>query len=116
MAALLARLFQGIELRVLLGLEIGELHVLGGKLRIELGEAAHVVLDQVDLAGARAPEVTVVDEHAPGERRILLVEEELQRLLAADQVGGAHLPGKRGAGLHQLLLARALLGGECGTA
>ena len=56
--------------------------------------------------GARAAEIAVVDEHAPGERRVLLVEQQLQGLLAADEVGRAHLPGERGAVLGELRLAR----------
>src|SRR6185312_10776952 len=90
--------------------------VLVGELLVELGEALHVVLDELDLAGARAAEVAVVGEHAPGERRVLLVEEQLERLLPADQVGGAHLPGERGAVVAELARARLLLGGERGAA
>ena len=50
--------------------------------------------DALDLLGPGAPEVAVVGEHAPGARRILLIQQELQRLFAADEIGGAELTGE----------------------
>ena len=62
---------------------------------IELGDGLHVVLDGMDLLRARPSEIAVVDEHPAGARRILLIEQQLQRLLMADQIGGAQLSGQR---------------------
>src|SRR5205807_7959707 len=59
-----------------------------------------------------APEVAVVGEHPAGERGILLVQEQLERLLAADEVSGAQLPGERRSVALYLGFARLLLGGE----
>jgi len=92
-AALDARELQLVQLCALLPLELGELLILGIELPLELGNALDVLLDQPDLRGARAAEVAVVGEDAAGERGVLLVEEQLQRLLPADGVGGAQLPG-----------------------
>src|SRR5262249_8224703 len=111
-AAPLARLLEIAQLRALLVLELRELRVLGLEFGIQLGEAVHVILDEMDLAGARAAEVAVVSEHAAGERRVFLVEEELEGLLPADEIGGAHLTCERLTILIQLLLTGALFGGE----
>src|SRR5205823_12608254 len=111
-AALDARELQLVQLCALLPLELGELLILGIELPLELGNALDVLLDEPDLRGARAAEVAVVGEDAAGERGVLLVEEELQRLLPADGVGGAQLPGERCALLAHLALALMLLGGE----
>ena len=66
----------------------------------------------MDLLGARTPEVAVVHEHATRARRVLLVEQQLQRLLAADQVGGAQLPGQGSPVLSQIGLPRPSFGGQ----
>ena len=107
-----ARLLEIAEMRALLLLELGELGVLGLEFGIELGKPPHVVLDEADLTGSSPPEVAVVGEHAAGERRILLVEEELERFLSPDEVSRAHLPGERGAVVFELRLAGTLFGGE----
>ena len=68
--------------------------------------------DEADLVGARTAEIAVVREHPPSARRVLLIEEQLQRLLAADEVCGAQLTGERGALAGERLLALRLLIGE----
>ncbi|MCW5571973.1 MAG: hypothetical protein KIT37_02975 [Steroidobacteraceae bacterium] len=51
--------------------------------------------DARDAPSAGAAEVAVVREHAPGARGILLFQQQLQRLFAADHVGTAQLAGER---------------------
>src|SRR6267154_1034509 len=61
---------------------------------------------------ACAPEVAVVGEHAAGECGILLVQEQLEGLLAADEISGAQLPGERRAVVLYLGFTHVLLGGQ----
>src|SRR5256885_10151426 len=93
--ALRARVLELVQLRALLFFQLRERLVLGSQRAVELRQTLQVVLDELDLPGARAPEVAVVGEHPAGERGILLVQEQLERLLAADEVSGAQLHGER---------------------
>src|SRR5256886_16798783 len=111
-AALRARMLELVQLRALLFFQLRELLILGSQLAVEFRETLQVVLDELDLPGARAPKVAVVGEHAAGERGILLVQEQLERLLAADEVSGAQLPGERRSVVLYLGFAHLLLGGE----
>jgi len=65
-----------------------------------------VLLDGVDLIGARAAEIAVITEHALRLRRVLLIEQQLERFGLPDHVRHAQLGGQCGA----LTLERALLG------
>src|SRR5205823_1388323 len=84
----------------------------GSQLAVELRQTLQVVLDELDLPGARAAEVAVVGEHPAGERGVLLVQEQLERLLAANEVSGAQLPGERRSVALYLGFAHLLLGSE----
>src|SRR5439155_16791653 len=95
--ALRARLLELVQSRALLLFQLRELLILGRELPVEFREAPQVVLDEPDLPGACAPEVAVVGEHAAGERGILLVQQQLEGLVAADEVSGTQLPGERRA-------------------
>ena len=66
-----------------------------------LFEAVHRSLDGADPVRARPAEVTVVDEHAADCSRILLVQQQLELLLAAIDVGCPQLGGERIALLEQ---------------
>ncbi len=68
------------ELSALLLFQFRQLLVLRGELGIEFVQARHVGLDGMDLFRALPPKITVVDEHPTRAGRILLVEEQLQRL------------------------------------
>ena len=86
-------------------LEFDEARLLAGELGVELADARHVLLDAPDLLGARTAEVAVVGEHASGARRVALVQQQLQRLLAADLLRRAQLRGERLAFAGQRRLA-----------
>src|SRR6185437_10825856 len=49
----------------------------------------------MNLTGARPAKVPVVGEHASGALRVLLIQQQLQRLLAPDHVSSADLPSER---------------------
>ena len=113
--ALFARLLQLHEIRALLLLQLGELGVLRLHLLVEVSDGLHVVLDVMDLIRTRTAEVAVVDEHAAGALRILLIQKELQRLLLPDEVGGAQLSRQCTAVLRQIGFPRLLLRGKRGA-
>ena len=95
---------------------IGQFRVLGGELRVQLVETRYVRLDGVDLLRALPAKITVVDEHAPGAGGILLIQEQLQRLLVTYQISGPELSREGGAALGDARLRVTLLRGQRGPA
>jgi hypothetical protein len=75
LAAPLARRLQARHLAALLLFERQQPLLLGGELAVELVDLGEMRVDGRDLAGARAPEVLVVDEHPSGLPRVVLVEQ-----------------------------------------
>src|ERR1700730_14249947 len=82
--------------------ELLQLCLFGGERLIQATDLAELGAHAGDLLGARAAEVAVGDEEAAGARRVLLIEEKPQRLLAADEVSGAQLAGETLAGACQI--------------
>ena len=93
--ALRACLLQGGYLGLLRLLQAGKLRVLRLKLAIDLPQMLQVGLYGLDLEGARATEIAVVNEHSACLRRAALIQQQLQRLLPPDEVGRPKLSGKR---------------------
>src|SRR6185312_6855480 len=113
--ALLARLLELRKVRPLLFFQLGQLRVLSLQLLIERRDGHDIVLDAMNLLGTRTSEVAVVDEHASGPLGVLLIQQELQRLFAPDQIGRAQLPRQGTAVLAQVPFPRALFSGERST-
>ena len=63
----------------------------------------------VDAPGARAAEIAVLGERAAEAGRVLLVQEQLELLLAPVYVGRTQLAGQRHALGRELFLAARLL-------
>jgi len=78
-------------------LEFLEALSFGGDLLAQQREVLELVADAADALGPRAAEVAVVGEHAAEGRGVLLVEQQLELLLAAVHVGRAQLAGERTA-------------------
>src|SRR5882672_7120868 len=91
LGAFRARLLQLGEVGALLPFQLRELGILRLQLLIERRDSLDIALDAVDLLGTRTPEVAVIDEHAARPLGVLLVQQQLQRLFAPDQVGGTQL-------------------------
>src|SRR6185437_165800 len=110
--AMRAGLLQSRDLRLLVPGQPRELRVLRLQLTVELPDPLQIALDGRDPGGPRPAEVAVIDEHAARPRRILLVEQQLERLLAADEVGSPQLPGERAAAAGEVGLELLLPGLE----
>ena len=65
-----------------------------GQRRIELVDALHLLRNAGNLRRACTTKVSVPGEHAGHRRRIALVEQKLQRFVAADLVGHLQLRGE----------------------
>src|SRR5579864_7322523 len=115
MAARAACLLQRPELAALLSFQLRELRVLSLQLHLQLPDALHVILDAPDLPGARVTEVAVVGEHAAGDLWVALVQQQLQRLLAPNQVRGPHLACERVAVGAKFAFTRVFFSGERGA-
>ncbi len=107
-----ACLLEARELGALALFQLRELGILSLELTVELLDAVNVCLDQADLAGAGPAKVTVVDKHAAGAGRVFLVEQQLQRLFAPNQIGRAQLPGQSITIARELGLKLALVRGK----
>ena len=100
-----ARLLRGaerVELLRLLGLECLQAFGFGHDLLAHRGQFHELLAYDTDALGTGAPEVAVPGQHATDLRRVLLVEQQLELLLAPVDVGGAQLAGQ-GVPLHREL-------------
>ena len=75
LAAPFARRLQPRHFTALLLFERQQALLLGGELGVELVDLGQVRVDGRDLAGTRAPEVLVIDQHASDLPRVALVQQ-----------------------------------------
>ena len=110
LCAPLARAGESPHVARVLRLDLAQSRGFRGDAFAQQFQVREVLGDGRDAFGARTAEVAVVSHHAADRRRVALIEQQFQLLLAPIHVGDLQLRGERAALVRDLTLRSRLLG------